>query len=100
MKPRLFISHPATPPAASRVASLNDDPIMVYFTEYYSDRRSILGEPEPMATLINPRHELMAQNLATGMSTGNAYTAAGYKATGHSAESAGARLLTIVEVVR
>ena len=55
-------------------------------------------ETEPMTTLTNPRPELFTQNLATGMSIGKSYTAAGYKATGHSAESAGARLLTIVEV--
>ena len=51
-----------------------------------------------MAILQNARHERFAQNKAKGMSIGPAYTAAGYKATGHSAEVSGARLLKNVEV--
>ncbi len=51
-----------------------------------------------MPVLKNARHERFAQNLAKGMSAGPGYTAAGYKATGHSAEVAGARLLKNVEV--
>ncbi len=51
-----------------------------------------------MAVLRNARHERFAQNKAKGMSIGPAYTAAGYKATGHSAEVSGARLLKNVEV--
>jgi phage terminase small subunit len=51
-----------------------------------------------MPVLKNARHERFAQNKAKGMSTGPAYTAAGYKATGHSAEVAGGRLLRNVEV--
>ncbi len=51
-----------------------------------------------MPVLKNARHERFAQNLAKGMSTGPAYTAACYKATGHSAEVAGGRLLKNVEV--
>ncbi len=48
--------------------------------------------------LKNARHERFAQNKAKGMSIGPAYTAAGYKATGHSAEVNGARLLKNAEV--
>ena len=51
-----------------------------------------------MPVLKNARHERFAQNKAKGKSTGPAYTAAGYKATGHSAEVAGGRLLKNVEV--
>ena len=51
-----------------------------------------------MAILQNARHERFAQDKAKGKSTGPAYTAAGYKATGHSAEVAGGRLLKNVEV--
>ena len=51
-----------------------------------------------MPVLKNARHERFAQNKAKGMSIGPAYTAAGYKATGHSAEVSGARLLKNVEV--
>ena len=51
-----------------------------------------------MEILQNARHERFAQNKAKGMSIGPAYTAAGYKATGHSAEVSGARLLKNVEV--
>ncbi len=51
-----------------------------------------------MPVLKNARHERFAQNKAKGMSIGLAYTAAGYKATGHSAEVSGARLLKNVEV--
>ncbi len=51
-----------------------------------------------MGILPNVRHERFAQNKAKGKSTGPAYTAAGYKATGHSAEVAGSRLLRNVEV--
>ncbi len=51
-----------------------------------------------MPVLKNARHEWFAQNKAKGMSIGPAYTAAGYKAKGHSAEVAGARLLKNVEV--
>ena len=51
-----------------------------------------------MTILKNARHERFAQNKAKGMSIGPAYTAAGYKATGHSAEVTGARLLKNVEV--
>ena len=51
-----------------------------------------------MEILQNARHERFAQNKAKGESTGPAYTAAGYKATGHSAEVAGGRLLKNVEV--
>ncbi len=51
-----------------------------------------------MPTLTNARHERFAQNLAKGESAGLGYTAAGYKATGHSAEQAGSRLLKNVEV--
>ena len=51
-----------------------------------------------MSTLSNARHERFAQNIAKGMSTGPAYTAAGYKATGNSAESAARRLLQNVTV--
>ena len=51
-----------------------------------------------MSTLSNARHERFAQNIAKGMSTGPAYTAAGYKATGNSAEVNGARLLRNAQV--
>jgi hypothetical protein len=51
-----------------------------------------------MPVLINARHERFAQNKTKGMSIGPAYTAAGFKATGHSAEVSGARLLKNVEV--
>jgi len=51
-----------------------------------------------MATLMKVRHESFAQNIAKGGTVGPAYTAAGYKAKGHSAESAGARLLKNVEI--
>ncbi len=52
----------------------------------------------PMPILKNARHERFAHNLAKGMSATEAYEKAGYKATGHSAEVAGARLLRNVEV--
>ena len=51
-----------------------------------------------MPVLKNARHERFAQNKAKGKSTGPAYTAAGHKATGHSAEVAGGRLSKNVEV--
>ncbi len=51
-----------------------------------------------MGILSNTRHERFAQNKAKGMSTGPAYTAAGYKATGNSAEVNGARLLRNAQV--
>ena len=51
-----------------------------------------------MAILQNARHEKFAQNLAKGMSTGLGYTAAGYKATGNSAEVNGTRLLRNAQV--
>ena len=50
-----------------------------------------------MPVLKNARHERFAQNVAKGMSTGPAYTAAGYKATGNAAESACGRLFRIVQ---
>ena len=51
-----------------------------------------------MTVLQNARHERFAQNKAKGKSTGPAYTAAGYKATGNSAEVNGARLLRNAQV--
>ncbi len=48
------------------------------------------GETESMAILKNVRREKMAQNLAKGMCANASHTAAGYKATGNSAESAAA----------
>ena len=61
-------------------------------------KRRKKGTFSPMPVLKNARHERFAQNKAKGMSIGPAYTAAGYKATGHSAEVSGARLLKNVEV--
>ncbi len=46
-----------------------------------------------MPELKNFRHERFAQNIAKGMNSGTGYTAAGYKATRHSAEVAASRLL-------
>ncbi len=64
-----------------------------------AQRRDDVQEPgRVMGILPNARHERFAQNKAKGESTGPAYTAAGYKATGHSAEVAGGRLLKNVEV--
>ncbi len=64
-----------------------------------AQRRDDVQEPgRVMGILPNARHERFAQNKAKGESTGPAYTAAGYKATGHSAEAAGGRLLKNVEV--
>ncbi len=51
-----------------------------------------------MAILKNTRHERFIQSIARGMSTGPAYTAAGYKATGNSAEVNGTRLLRNAQV--
>ena len=51
-----------------------------------------------MPVLKNSRWEKFVQNKAEGMATGPAYTAAGYKAKGRSADTAGGRLLTIVEI--
>ncbi len=51
-----------------------------------------------MPVLKNARHERFIQGVVKGISPGPAYTAAGYKATGNSAESAAARLLKNVDV--
>ena len=51
-----------------------------------------------MPILKNARHERFAQNVAKGTSAGPGYAAAGYRATGHSAEVGGGRLLKNVEV--
>ena len=51
-----------------------------------------------MAILQNARHERFVQGVVKGISPGPAYTAAGYTATGNSAESAAARLLRNVQV--
>ncbi len=51
-----------------------------------------------MPVLRNARHERFIQGVVKGISPGPAYTAAGYKATGNSAESAAARLLKNVDV--
>lgn len=51
-----------------------------------------------MPVLKNSRWERFVQNKAEGMATGPAYTAAGYRAKGRSADTAGGRLLTIVEI--
>ncbi len=51
-----------------------------------------------MPVLKNSRWEKFVQNKAEGMATGPAYTAAGYRAKGRSADTAGGRLLTIVEI--
>ncbi len=51
-----------------------------------------------MPVLKNARHERFIQGVVKGISPGPAYTAAGYKAAGHSAESAAARLLKKVDV--
>ena len=51
-----------------------------------------------MGILTNASHERFAQNKAQGQRTGPAYTAAGFRATGNSAEVAGARLLQNVTV--
>ncbi len=51
-----------------------------------------------MAILQNARHERFVQGVVKGISPGPAYTAAGYKATGNSAESAAARLFRKVQV--
>ncbi len=56
------------------------------------------GETESMAILQNARHERFVQGVVKGISPGPAYTAAGYTATGNSAESAAARLLRNVQV--
>jgi hypothetical protein len=61
-------------------------------------KRRKKGTFSPMPILKNTRHERFAQNKAKGMSIGPAYTAAGYKAKGHSAEVNGARLLKNAEV--
>ena len=51
-----------------------------------------------MAILQNARRERFVQGVVKGRSPGPAYTAAGYTATGNSAESAAARLLRNVQV--
>ncbi len=51
-----------------------------------------------MPVLKNARHERCGQGVVKGISPGPAYTAAGYTATGNSAESAAARLLRNVQV--
>ncbi len=51
-----------------------------------------------MTILKNARHERFVQGVVKGISPGPAYTAAGYTATGNSAESAAARLLRNVQV--
>ncbi len=51
-----------------------------------------------MPELKNVRHERFAQNIAKGMSGGPGYTAAGYKATGHSADVSASRLLRNVDI--
>ena len=51
-----------------------------------------------MPVLKNCRWEKFVQNKAEEMATGPAYTAAGYSAKGRSADTAGGRLLTIVEI--
>ncbi len=51
-----------------------------------------------MPVLKNARHERFIQGVVKGISPGPAYTAAGYKATGNSAESAAARMLRNVQV--
>ncbi len=51
-----------------------------------------------MPVLKNARHERVIQGVVKGISPGPAYTAAGYKSTGNSAESAAARLFRIVQV--
>ena len=51
-----------------------------------------------MAVLKNARRERFVQGVVKGISPGPAYTAAGYTATGNSAESAAARLLRNVQV--
>ncbi len=53
---------------------------------------------EAMPVLKNARHERFVQGVVKGISPGPAYTAAGYKATGNSAESAAARLFRKVQV--
>ncbi len=50
-----------------------------------------------MPELKNVRHERFAQNIAKGMSGGPGYTAAGYEATGHSADVSASRLLRNVD---
>ncbi len=51
-----------------------------------------------MPVLKNARHERFIQGVVKGTSPGPAYTAAGYKAMGNSAESAAARLFRNVQV--
>jgi hypothetical protein len=51
-----------------------------------------------MAALSNPKHERFAQLLAKGENATAAYKAAGYSATGNSAEAAASRLLSDVKV--
>ena len=55
-----------------------------------------------MAPLANPRHEAFARALferpKTGLSQGECYTGAGYKARGHSAEELGSRLSKVESV--
>jgi phage terminase small subunit len=51
-----------------------------------------------MPELTNLRHERFSQNLAMGMNAGPAYSGAGYKAIGHSADVAASRLLKNVDV--
>ena len=51
-----------------------------------------------MPELTNLHHERFSQNLAKGMNAGPAYSAAGYKAIGHSADVAASRLLKNVDV--
>ncbi len=51
-----------------------------------------------MPVLKNARHERFIQGVVKGISPGPAYTAAGYKVTGNSAESAAARLFRNVQV--
>ncbi len=51
-----------------------------------------------MPVLKNARWERFAQNIAKGMAIGKAYTAAGYKAKGHTATVNGARLLRNADI--
>jgi len=58
----------------------------------------MINEFDASVPMDNPRWEKFAQNIAKGISTGKAYSAAGYKATGNVAETSGARLFRNAQV--
>lgn len=52
-----------------------------------------------MPVLRNPKHERFAQEIAKGLSQGDAYKASGYTAEGHAAEVGGNRLMKNAEIL-